>query len=100
MLSATTGSLGGRSLLWRWKFNSSTSGFGKTNSDRLFRGSRTMLSFSHVMHFLAHELACLRGRRLSRALVSFCSFDGLFLWHLGSFRECICISHSTCFSER
>jgi hypothetical protein len=73
-----------RSLLasfWRRQFNSRPARLGKTDSDRLFRGSGAVLPLSNVFHFFAHKLASLSAGRFAFALVFAHSFDYFFFRH-------------------
>src|SRR5207237_9799741 len=56
---------------------------GQADGDRLFRRSRAVLAFTHVMYFLADELSRLRRRRLPRSLVLLRAFP------------CSCFGHGT-----
>jgi hypothetical protein len=43
--------------------------FGEADRDSLFRRRRAMLTFPHMMHFLAHKFSRLRAGRLAFSLV-------------------------------
>ena len=40
-----------------------------------------MLTFTDMLHFLAHKFPCLSGRRLAFALVLACPLNYLIFWH-------------------
>jgi hypothetical protein len=57
-------------------------GFRESNCNRLFRGSRTVLAFSHVMHLFPHEFSSLGAWRLSLAGIFTGALDRLFFRHI------------------
>lgn len=74
---------------WR-KIHASAAGLGQPDSDRLLRRSCSMLALANPLDLLAHELAGLRARRFSLALVFLRSLDRFFARHSGRFPRGVC----------
>jgi len=67
----------------RWlQLHTGAPGLGKTNSDRLLGRSRAVLSFTDVVHLLAHEFAGLGARRFAFTRIFARAFQRLFFGHI------------------
>ena len=66
---------------WRRQLYSRSPRLGQTNGDRLLWRSGAVFAFPNVLHFFAHKLARLSGRRLAFALVFARAFNYFFFWH-------------------
>src|ERR1035437_5058209 len=75
------GSRGCLPIARRLQFHTCATGFREADRDGLFGRSRTMLTFSHMVHFLTHEFSSLRARRLSLAGILTSAFDCFFSRH-------------------
>ena len=86
-LSASSRSCRRLSLLGRTQLHAGATGFGQSDGNRLFRRSRSMFAFANMVHFLAHEFACLCRRRFTLPLVLRGPFECFFFRHFfASFR--------------
>ena len=74
-----------RALARRRELHPRAPRLGETDSDRLLGGTRTMLPFADVMHFLANELSRLGRGGFAPLLVPASSCDCSLLWHRESF---------------
>ena len=80
--SLRAGLLRSRAGLRLWQLHTGTSGFGKSNRDRLLAGAGSVLSFPYVLDLFVDEFARLRGR----------SFP--FLRILTGLVDCFLLGHS------
>jgi hypothetical protein len=65
----------------RFELHPCAPGFREADRDGLLGRSRTMLTFSHMVHFLTHEFSSLRARRFSLAGIRTSAFDGFVFRH-------------------
>src|SRR5262245_39544116 len=59
-----------RSVGWRRQPDTGTPRLRQADGNRLLRRAGAVLALPHVLHFLSHELACLRARRFALPLVA------------------------------
>jgi hypothetical protein len=65
----------------RWQFYPCAPGFGEADRNGLLGGGCSVLTFSHMVHFLAHKFSSLSAGRFSFAGVLASAIDGFFFRH-------------------
>ena len=66
---------------WRGQLYSRSPRLGQTNGNCLLWRSGAVFAFPDVLHFFAHKLAGLSGRRLAFSLIFARAFYCVFFWH-------------------
>jgi hypothetical protein len=81
-LRASSRFLGRRTLARRFQPDAGAPRLGKTDRNRLLRGTRSMLAFTNVLHLLTYELARLCAGGLAFASIPSRSFECALLRHV------------------